>query len=1015
MKVNSIDRYYSNFKNLGLNKTKQNDATNPIMVKPLGNDSITFRGGGVSYSASHKAKIKQLENGYTVNAMEVKKIAESIAKKYNCNILEDWHLYLASLVYLNKKINDIDTNSMSNDEIFRQSMLGQVIFMADNNPDIITDDRLRKKLSVTLKKHIKKTVKTFAKQDSNEKNKKNFSLFRKPVPYSKETITNLYSTLIQNSTIESLDVVPESLFLAAGYNSKDRALSKEADTLDKDIKKILMVDSTDKRKQHLSFYDSKADVLWKNVSLGKNTIIQCDSSNQESMKHLTSSFANLIKKPDQKYSGIDPENTEIISLNHFASTNFLNDLIHDKVKEAKNGKRVVIMGDLYKMMSLDNNMISLNLVNKLGNLENSNVSCIFTITPESYYLNTAKGALLAPFLNSCSVQTLPEINVADAMKYLTDEKGIEYIKSETGKDFDSDTIKAAITMSYRDDDIYPDKAIKLLRSVSNYYPDKEKYEPSDVENFIKETKGLNEIQGRDDDETIVYDTGKGLNDIVGSPMTKAQAESVVKQIKSGTINTKGFLIYADNYSSYGGGRRHVAEAIAGEAGIPLISVNAQEFALKDIDTLSQNAGMSEIKIKKLMSMAKSSAMSNPNKTAMIFIENFDNFGSDPMYGLSSIYEQKAFSQLLYEMDKVRENDDVNIIVAGSVNMPMIINENIKKPYKFLDKIIVHQPQDSQQRKEVMEYYIDKMNLKIKGDDKERNEILNNLSDTTMGFSFVDIIYLLETAKRVSTEKNKEKIEFSDLVEAFLQTTTGRANPAYLSDEDKKIIASHEVGHAITSEIMSNIARNQGIPWFLPSELNFITLDPRGWYSGATYYKNLDKDEKNFETVMANLVYSYGGNSAEDTIYGMNGSWGISGDMHQVDQMARLAVLNMGMGPRTGVRRIPTDENGDIQVYSQNKLQNIEDDIDAFTYGAKIISDAIIEAYKDFIIEFTEKYYSKVGSGNCIISASTLREELEDWKNGLSALDKLKLAKLENNIIKTMNKVKYGKKITPIKV
>ena len=112
-------------------------------------------------------------------------------------------------------------------------------------------------------------------------------------------------------------------------------------------------------------------------------------------------------------------------------------------------------------------------------------------------------------------------------------------------------------------------------------------------------------------------------------------------------------------------------------------------------------------IKKLIQTAKAQAEANGLNTAMIFIENFDNFGSNPLWGISSIYEQKAFSQLLAEMDAARKDGKINLVVMGSTNMPQYLDENIQKPYKFLNQVVVYQPQNADQRREILDYYIEK--------------------------------------------------------------------------------------------------------------------------------------------------------------------------------------------------------------------------------------------------------------------------------------------------------------------
>src|SRR5699024_7466292 len=203
-------------------------------------------------------------------------------------------------------------------------------------------------------------------------------------------------------------------------------------------------------------------------------------------------------------------------------------------------------------------------------------------------------------LSEYAIQTIPSLNATDAKKYLTDENGLKFVQNETGSEFSKSTIEKAIELTSIDDGNYPSKALSLLSSATKYYVDKKQLTPSDIERYIEETKTLSETSSTGDKSNIIFDTGKTTEVIIGSPMTKKDAKSIVNQILYGTIGTKGFIAQLDNGSSYGGGRRHTAEAIAGEAKIPMIVINAKDFALKDIDALSQNASLSEMKIRKIV-------------------------------------------------------------------------------------------------------------------------------------------------------------------------------------------------------------------------------------------------------------------------------------------------------------------------------------------------------------------------------------------------------------------------------
>ena len=88
----------------------------------------------------------------------------------------------------------------------------------------------------------------------------------------------------------------------------------------------------------------------------------------------------------------------------------------------------------------------------------------------------------------------------------------------------------------------------------------------------------------------------------------------------------------------------------------------------------------------------------------------------------------------------------------------------------------------------------------------------------------------------------------------------------MDENSKKIVTSHEFGHALTLQIMNEIIKKQGKPWRNPDELNFVALDPRGWYLGAMYHKPANHMEVNFETLMSDIVCAFGGHSTEKLIY-----------------------------------------------------------------------------------------------------------------------------------------------------
>lgn len=943
-----------------------------------------------------------LNSIFTPECKEIIENAKKIAKKANSSEVQSWHIYYANLLKLKKYINELDNGTIKYDEETRYKT-PHVIEGAfgSSSEEIFKNKDNRAKIKKVINKHLKQTQDIFLK--SSKKAPQKTHLFG--IPLSADAIDNLVETYRIISKESS--VFFDSYIYTSALNSKDRRLSKEAMEFDYDIQKALMIETSKKDKNHLSFYDDKANLIWKNIGTGKNVAVLCDTKSYSQLQHLKSSFSNLINKPGQEYKNINPDKTDVIVLNNLATLDFLENLVNECKRDKERNKIIVL--DLRVIFKNNGTSFTEEQLKLLSGVSNSpNIKFVLTMDTGTYFVNMQKDAPLQKGLSNFSCQTLPTLNAKDTIKYLTNEDGIKYVKNIVQKNIDTEAIKKAIELTAYEDGDFPDKAINLLKSASLFDLEVEEITPEILVNYMQKTKNLSETIADSSDDSIIFNTGKNLSDIVGTPMTKADAQNVVSQIKNGTFKTKGYTIFRSDNSSYGGGRKHTAFAIAGETGIPVIKVNAKDFALKDIDTLSQNADFSEMKIKKLISTAKAQAETNEYNTAMIFIENFDNFGSNSLCGISSIYEQKAFSQLLDEMENTKKNDACNLLIIGSVNMPETLDENIMKPNRFLNSIIVYSPANVDETKEVFKYYIDKMDLKIAGSTKEQQEkTINEISQTAKGFSVVDIMYILETAKDIMAQRNKDSMDISDLTEAYLQATTGRSAGTDLNEHGKNIVTSHEAGHALALQIMNEVRLKHGKNWQLPNKINFITLDPRGYYGGAMYHKPSENKETSFEKIMSDLVCSYGGHSAEKIIYGMDGSWGISADMEHVSALAKAAVLDMGMGPKTGVCHIEKNVLGQIEASESKKLK-IEQDIDTFLLSAKYISDRIIEEYKPFILEFTKNHAKDVGSGNCLIPSEQFIKELNNWRDRQDEKTKQRLNNLEKEILDTELKAKSNK-------
>ena len=994
-------------------KQQQAPTTNTINELPPTNPAyyqVSFTG---AWEKANKEKFIEAQENFTPISQQQFLMAEEIAKQFGHTKLTMDHIYLQSLLNLNMFIEELDSGEKNydNEKIFQTP---EYMAYCAEIPDLIKNAEKRAKFKPLLEEEIALQTQNLA--NSNIPVKKHAK--PTPTPEMMADINDMYS--VQMSAGEG-EAYLDNFFLMSVLNSHEPTLKKQFMDFLYRVQDELMVDKApEKQKTHLKFYDEKADKIWRNLDIGNDVFITYDNDNSESSKYLISSFANLINKPGQSYKTLNNENTEIIFFNDDVTFDFIDQKMKKNRKE--NDKHQIFIFDMRSAikntgiargtgaMQVNMNDYEL-LMNK--NREKNKQQLVLISNKDSHLANTAPDAGLAKPLKHFNLLSIPMLNGLDTIEMFLGEKGAEFIKNQTQKEWTEDAIRRAVEISSHDNGYFPEKVIEYMKKVSSYFTDESFVDSEngkaigieEIELFELENADTKQVKASSDDFKIVFDTKKRIDDIVGTPMTKAEAMSVVELIKRGKKGaTRGFTMYLEDGSSYGGGRRHTAEAIAGEAGIPMISINARDFALKDLDALSQSMDLSEVKIKKLINTAKTQAETNKNKTAMIFIENFDNFGSDPLYGVSSIYEQKAFSQLLVEMENVRKNENVNLIIVGSTNRPELLDENIMKPYKFLDRIVIYPPQDTGDRTDIFNYYIEKNGYKIAGaDEKERAEIIDRIAQTTKGFSVVDIMYLLDKADDVATQRGKDSIDRADFTEAYLQTTTGRVSNVFHSDASKRIVTSHECGHALTLQYMYDLAQKQEKPWHLPNLVDFITLDPRGSYGGAVFMKDSKNEEWSFEKNFAEIVCSFGGYSSEKEFYNMDGSWGITQDMQTATYYARLAVQNMGMGARTG-RISLIEHKTDL---SENMREKIDEDTNAILKNAEKVSNLIVQTYSGLVEEFTDKYASKVGTGECIIMSDEFIAFRDEWLSRQTPEKLAEIEALDAKVLEIIDKTKKG--------
>lgn len=986
-KSNSISNKHKNSSN-----SANNVSQNPIQSAPF--NSALLQHYYVSFGQKESIeKEKFLKANYTHEAGELIDASVKIAQKYGHKEVAELHVMKAALESINQYIDDLDSGekTFSKDSGYAlpnnfESMISSELFekkeLRAKTKPIIENEIIS--LDNALKEMPKSTSSIF------EKRKLSKNLVNK--------IVDLHSVMCAEADAD-LPISDSAIFGGVLYTDIDKPDSRYNKFLFNLCEKIMLDERKPEDKIHLKIYDDKARNILKNLSLGTNMFVTYDEKANPS--YLFNSIESVLDD-GENFGKLNRENTDITILNKQVKETYLLQKMSQLAKDKE--KTHIIMVDQNEMLKNDIRMVKMEdgttkamgayspeFISIMKNLP-KNIKLVFSETKNAYYANMTNSTIQKMFEDFGEL-SFPIMSTEQAKKAFREQP---LLMKKIDKPFKRSAVDKAIEIAAPLDGTFPEKAQKLLKRISSYYVDnKNEITEKEVISYIDQAKDSFKLTGDDSSVDVVFDTGKKLKDILGKESTRKEAEGIVKQIKNGTLGTKGAIIYSQD-GSVGSGRKFTAKAIAGESKSPYVEINALDFGTKEVDIFGGGALSPESSIKKLFSLVKAQADANPNKSAVLFIENFEYFSVGE---LVSEYHQKAMSQLLREMDNASKKG-LNILVLGSVSNPDLIGESTIKSFKFIDRIEVETPSmNINARKEILSNAIKERKIKIAGDtEDEKKEIIKLMAETTEGFPFVYLINMVDKSKTVAFERGHKQVEKADVVEAYLQLTTGRPASGPIREHEKKMTTSHECGHALTSEIMSILAEKQNIPWHLPNKVNFITLDPRGYYGGAMYSKEGENHERSLETIFAGIVCDYGGHSAEKLFYNMDGSYGITIDLEMATNAANNAVRYMGQGYHTGKMSV----GGMHEAPTGRIKNNMDKDVDVILKNSLLISDLITEVYADFNKEFTEKYYHLVGTGECLIQGDQFREDLAKWiakqpkekQDEIEALDRIILAAID---------------------
>ncbi|HHV45636.1 MAG TPA: ATP-dependent zinc metalloprotease FtsH [Tissierellia bacterium] len=387
--------------------------------------------------------------------------------------------------------------------------------------------------------------------------------------------------------------------------------------------------------------------------------------------------------------------------------------------------------------------------------------------------------------------------------------------------------------------------------------------------------------GKSRAQLVKPEEGKRItfDDVAGLEEEKEELKEIVdflknprKFIELGARIPKGVLLVGPP----GTGKTYLSKAVAGEAGVPFFSISGSDF-------VEMFVGVGASRVRDLFEQAKK------NAPCIVFIDEIDAVGRRRGAGLGGGHDEReqTLNQLLVEMDGFGTNE--GIIVMAATNRPDILDPAILRPGRFDRRITVGLP-DIKAREEILKIHTRNKPL---DDDVD----LKVVAKRTPGFTPADLENLTNEAALLTARRNLKKIPMHIIDEASIKVIAGpEKRSRVISEEEKRLTAYHEAGHAITSRLLPNT-----------DPIHMVTIIPRGGAGGFTAY--LPEQDRYYMTkkkMEDHLVSLLGGRAAEALVLD-DISTGAQNDIERATKLARQMVTHYGMSEKLGPMTYGTDE------------------------------------------------------------------------------------------------------------
>ena len=415
-----------------------------------------------------------------------------------------------------------------------------------------------------------------------------------------------------------------------------------------------------------------------------------------------------------------------------------------------------------------------------------------------------------------------------------------------------------------------------------------------------------------------------FKDVAGVDEAKEELKEIIEYLrepqkfqKLGGRIPKGVLLVGPP----GTGKTLLARAVAGEANVPFFSISGSDF-------VEMFVGVGASRVRDLFEQGKK------NAPCIIFIDEIDAVGRHRGAGLGGGHDEReqTLNQLLVEMDGFESNDGV--ILVAATNRPDVLDPALLRPGRFDRRVVVGLP-DVRGREEILRVHVKKVPV---SDDTN----LNVLARGTPGFSGADLANMVNEAALNAARVNRKQVTMYDFELAKDKVLMGAERKSMLlTDEEKRVTAYHEAGHALVS-----FFRDHSDP------IHKVTIIPRGMALGVTIFLPGDRHNYTREYLEAKLAMSYGGRVAEE-IFLNQMSTGAGSDIEVATDLARRMVCEYGMsrlGPLTFGKKEEQiflgREIAQHRDFSEETARQIDLEVRRLIDEAYQTAHSILEEHKD---------------------------------------------------------------------